>query len=62
MNGNDLGKYEDVGTLAESAVRTEERKSWRFLAEVSDVLIRNFFCVYYDDTTTDEISLYGGHC
>lgn len=55
MNGNDLGNYEDVRTLADSAVNSalmkvtdmERRmKILEILAEVSDILIRNFFCVY----------------
>ena len=71
MNGNNLGKYEDVRTLADNAVNSALIKvtdtEWRMkvleiLAEVSDVLIRKLFCIYYDDITTDEISLYGGHC
>ena len=71
MNGNNLGKYEDVRTLADNAVNsalmkvtdTEQKmKVLEILAEVSDVLIRKHFCIYYDDITTDEISLYGSHC
>ena len=71
MNGNNLGKYEDVRTLADNAVNSALIKvtdtEWRMkvleiLAEVSDVLIRKLFCIYYDDITTDEISLYSGHC
>ena len=71
MNGNNLSKYEDVRTLADNAVNsalmkvtnTERRmKVLEILAEVSDVLIRKLFCIYYDDITTDEISLYGDHC
>ena len=55
MNGNDLGNYEDVRTLVDSAVNSalmkvtdmERRmKILEILAEVSDILIRNFFCVY----------------
>jgi hypothetical protein len=70
MNGNNLGKYEDVRTLADSAVNSaltkvtdmeRKMKILEILAEVSDVLIRFFLYIqYYDDTTTDE--LYGGHC
>ena len=54
MNGNDLGNYEDVRTLADNAVNSalmkvtdmERRmKILEILAEVSDILIR-FFCVY----------------
>ena len=54
MNGNNLGKYEDVRILANSAVNSaltkvtdmEQRmKILEILAEVSDVLIR-FFCIY----------------
>src|SRR3954447_20191255 len=70
MNGNDLGNYEDVRTLADSAVNSalmkvtdmERRmKILEILAEVSDILIRDFLRIhFYDDTTTDE--LYGGHC
>ena len=52
MNGNDLGNYEDVRTLADNAVNstlmkvtdTERRmKVLEILAEVSDVLIRKLF-------------------
>ena len=55
MNGNNLGNYEDVRTLADSAVNSaltkvtdmERRmKILEILAEVSDILIRKFFCVY----------------
>ena len=55
MNGNDLGNYEDIRTLADSAVSSALMKitdmEWKIkileiLAEVSDILIRNFFCVY----------------
>jgi len=55
INDNDLGNYEDVRTLADSAVNSalikvtdmERRmKILEILAEVSDILIRKFFCVY----------------
>ena len=71
MNGNDLGNYEDVRTLVDSAVNSalikvtdmeRKMKILEILAEVSDILIRKIFlCIYfYDDITTDE--LYGDHC
>jgi hypothetical protein len=54
MNSNNLGKYKDVRTLADSAVNSaltkvtdiERRmKILEILAEISDILIR-FFCIY----------------
>src|SRR5581483_9466287 len=55
MNGNDLGNYEDIRTLVDSAMNFALMKvtdmEWKMkileiLAEVSDILIRKFFCVY----------------
>ena len=49
MNGNDLGNYEDVRTLADSAVNSalmkvtdieQKMKILEILVEVSDILIR----------------------
>jgi hypothetical protein len=71
MNSNNLGKYEDVKTLADSAMNSALTKvtdiKWRIkilkiLAEVNDVLIIKFFLYiqYYDETTIDE--LYSSHC